>query len=317
MTKNITKSNKRTFNIADKFRFPKCLSFYLQLLKKMQLGQELPYRYIYSCGGKNSGKTYCICLFIAYLFYYQISASIIIFRKQANSLTDDEKGTIAEVKNRLDDLHIKYKLNKSSKIITSPNTRVIFLSLFNPQGQKIQQLGLAGNSRYTYEIPWFEEVWEMEENSVRDAELAVRGAKHTLTLYTTNPYGMSQWFVAYYVKRFKPQRNILLREGYQWKFFPEDKSIFHYTNYRVNPGISQAHINNIEILREKDPATYDVVGIGLPGVPYGGVYAHLLKHSSKLLQPTNTYSLGLDWGFKHDPLAVILIRTQILNPLRT
>lgn len=84
----------------------------------------------------------------------------------------------------------------------------------------------------------------------------------------------------------------------------------HYTNYRVNPAISPTQIEEIEKLRNRDPALYDVVGIGLPGVPSGGVYAHLLKHSSRLLQPSNTYSLGVDWGFKHDPLTIILIGTQ-------
>ena len=68
----------------------------------------------------------------------------------------------------------------------------------------------------------------------------------------------------------------------------------HYTNYRVNPVISSDNVREIEKLRTTDPALYDVVGIGLPGVPEGGVYAHLLKHCSRLLQPTNTYSLGLD-----------------------
>jgi len=178
--------------VLAKFQFTKYFSFYLQILKAMQLNKPLPYQYIYSCGGKNSGKTYSICLFIAYLFYYQISASIIIFRKQADSL-NPEKGTVREVLDRLEDMQLwdTYKFNKSTKTISSRKTRVIFLSLFNPKGQKIQQLGLTGNSRYTYEIPWFEEIWEMEEQSVRDAQLAVRGAKYTLTLYTTNPYAIS------------------------------------------------------------------------------------------------------------------------------
>jgi hypothetical protein len=66
-------------------------------------------------------------------------------------------------------------------------------------------------------------------------------------------------------------------------------------------------------IEKETPALYDVVGIGLPGVPNGGLYSPLLKHSSRLLQPTNTYSLGLDWGFKHEPLTIILIGTQETN----
>ena len=70
-------------------------------------------------------------------------------------------------------------------------------------------------------------------------------------------------------------------------------------------------MEEIENLRDRDPAKYDVAGIGLPGVPEGGVYSHLLKHVSRLVQPVNTFTLGLDWGFKHDPLTVILLGSQV------
>jgi hypothetical protein len=42
----------------------------------------------------------------------------------------------------------------------------------------------------------------------------------------------------------------------------------HYTNYRVNPAISPQKVEETESLRDKDPAFYDVVGIGSgEGVP--------------------------------------------------
>lgn len=66
----------------------------------------------------------------------------------------------------------------------------------------------------------------------------------------------------------------------------------------------------IEELKIKDPIKYDVVGIGLLGVPEGGAYAHLLKYVSRLIQPGNNYTAGLDWGFKKDPLTVILLQTN-------
>lgn len=50
----------------------------------------------------------------------------------------------------------------------------------------------------------------------------------------------------------------------------------------------------IEELKIKDPIKYDVVGIGLLGVPEGGAYAHLLKYVSRLIQPGNNYTAGLD-----------------------
>jgi hypothetical protein len=66
--------------------------------------KPLPYRTIYCCGGKNSGRTYCICLFISYLFYYNISAIVIIFRKETNMIGQTEQ----EVLNRLNAAGFKY-----------------------------------------------------------------------------------------------------------------------------------------------------------------------------------------------------------------
>lgn len=294
--------------INNKFKFPKVFNYYIKLLKLMLEGKPLPYRIIYCCGGKDSGKTYCICLFISYLFYYDISAIVIIFRKEAKDIKD----TVQEVLDRLDAAGFTYKHNISKQIITNPSkkTKIAFYSLFNPKGKKIQRLGLTGNSNFIYEIAWFEEVFEMEEQSVRDARLAVRGAKYALTFFTTNPYSLAHWFVALYTKKLMPNRKILLDKGFMMKEFSEAKELVHYTNYRANPGITKERIQKLEEIRIKDPLLYDVVGIGLPGVEKGGVYAHLIKHVSRLIQPGNIFTAGLDWGFKKDPLTVILLKTD-------
>lgn len=74
------------------------------MLKLMRQGQPLPYGTIYCCGGKASGKTYCICLFTSYLFYYDISAIILIFRKETQKISQ----TVDEVLDRLDAAGFKY-----------------------------------------------------------------------------------------------------------------------------------------------------------------------------------------------------------------
>jgi len=60
----------------------------------------------------------------------------------------------------------------------------------------------------------------MEEQSVRDAQLSVRGAKYKLTIFTTNPYALAHWFVTKYTKLLSPNKNTLLKLGYQWEFLP-------------------------------------------------------------------------------------------------
>jgi len=151
----------------------------------------------------------------------------------------------------------------------------------------------------------------MEKQSVREAKLAIRGAKYRLLFYTTNPYHLTHWFVDFYTKRFPPNRRILTEKGFQAKEFSDTKELFHYTNYRVNKeNLEKEYIKEIESLKQDDPFLYDVVGIGLPGVSHGGLYSHLMKHISRLLQPGNIYSAGLDWGFVKDPLTCILIQTS-------
>lgn len=120
--------------INKKLQFPKVFSYYVSLLKLMKEGKSLPYKTIYCCGGKDSGKTYCICLFISYLFYYDISAIIVILRKEAKIIGD----TVQEVVDRLDSAGFPYKHNKSRNTINSHNnrTKVAFYSLFNPKGKK-------------------------------------------------------------------------------------------------------------------------------------------------------------------------------------
>src|ERR1043166_5164791 len=136
--------------IKKQFKFPKVYNFYLEILKKMLEAKPLPWETVYSCGGKGSGKTYCVCLLISYCFYYDISAIFLVFRKETQNLPK----TIQEVLDRLDAAGFVYKHNKSRNIILSDTgkTKVQFYSLFNPKSSKVQQLGLTGNSRYTYEI---------------------------------------------------------------------------------------------------------------------------------------------------------------------
>jgi len=67
----------------------------------------------------------------------------------------------------------------------------------------------------------------------------------------------------------------------------------------------------IEELKITDPTRYEWAAIGMPGVESGGVYGHLLRHVSRILQPYTVISGGLDYGWKHDPMTVILAGTDL------
>jgi len=95
--------------IKKQFRFPKVYNFYIKLLEAMMKGEQLPWGIIYSCGGKGSGKTYCVCLLISYCFHYNISAIFLVFRKETQKIPQ----TVKEVTDRLDSAGFKYIHNKS------------------------------------------------------------------------------------------------------------------------------------------------------------------------------------------------------------
>ena len=65
-------------------------------------------------------------------------------------------------------------------------------------------------------------------------------------------------------------------------------------------------------LKEISPSDWGVASIGLPGVLSGlaGVYSNLIPRISRLLQEGVMFSAGLDYGFKHDQMGIVIVSTQ-------
>ena len=123
---------------------------------------------------------------------------------------------------------------------------------------------------------------------------------------TTNPWHASNPYIKYLNTNFPFSRTKLEREGYQWK--AKGKELFHYANYRINPVISAKDVETLEMMKWEDENEWKIISLGLPGVPSGGVYTHLLKNVSRILQDGDIYTCGIDFGFMHDQMAIILSR---------
>ena len=175
-------------------------------------------------------------------------------------------------------------------------------------GKKVVLKGLAGSSNYTYAIKWFEEAIDYLDSDINAVNQAVRGAKYLMEVFTTNPWHAANPYISYLNTSFPFNQVPLLGEGFQWKVI--GKELFHYTNYRVNPSVTPQYIETLESMKFQDENEWKIISIGLPGVPSGGVYANLLKHISRLTQPGDIYSCGIDFGFVHDPMAIVLVSTQ-------
>jgi len=182
------------------------------------------------------------------------------------------------------------------------------MGIYNAKGENVVKKGIAGSSRFTYAIKWFEEANQFEEVDIQSVDLAIRGAKHLVKVSTTYPDALFNWYIAYLDGNFPFNKNVLLKKGYQWTL--KGKELFHYSNYRVNPFISKKEVENIESLRDRELSKWAVASIGLPGVLSGGVYSNLMPRVSRLLQEGDIFSAGLDYGFKHDPMGVVLCSSQ-------
>jgi len=102
-----------------------------------------------------------------------------------------------------------------------------------PSREQVVKKGLAGCSNYTYAIKWFEEASEYLEKDIQAVDQAVRGSKYLISVYTTNPWHLAHWYISYLNKRFPFNRSPLEKHGYQWKYFKEDRELFHYANYPI------------------------------------------------------------------------------------
>nr|AHM25009.1 hypothetical protein [Rhizophagus sp. DAOM 213198] len=205
--------------VASKFKFQPCFGFYLNLLKEMRAQKAPSYEIIHSAGGRACGKTYCFTLFVALLFYYRIPAIVYAFRKPTNLVVDS---VWKEILDRLEDAKITgYRVKKVGFKIDSTTTSVFCMGLYNPSGENVVKKGIASSSRYTYAIKWFEEANEYEEKDIQAIDQAIRGAKYLIKVYTTNPWALHNWYISYLDKKFPFSKAKLLKDGYQWKYFPD------------------------------------------------------------------------------------------------
>jgi phage terminase large subunit len=99
------------------------------------------------------------------------------------------------------------------------------------------------------------------------------------------------------------------------------------SNYKVNPFLSQAYVQQLLDLEKKDKNFYRVYALGLPGIRTGIIYSNYTIEDfpdTVLVRPPSSY--GLDFGY-NDPTVLIvmwridqeiylkelLYRTQITN----
>jgi phage terminase large subunit len=92
-----------------------------------------------------------------------------------------------------------------------------------------------------------------------------------------------------------------------WIYDLEGQPDVFYTivTYKDNPFLEQSLIDEIEKLRDKDPATWKVFGEGQRGVPTRVVFSHQ-QYYSQLPQSAKLLGYGIDFGY-NDPSTLVRV----------
>lgn len=121
--------------------------------------------------------------------------------------------------------------------------------------------GLASVDGYDLCVVITDECNELSNSERLTVKMAVRGAKRTIFINSSNPDLITQDYVVY-CHRLVPFNQHLLKTEFRQLGVVEDRvtkqtKLFHYANFRVNPHLSQDEINHLEELRVLNPLLAD------------------------------------------------------------
>lgn len=256
--------------------------------KKLQLSIDE----INLCGGRKAGKTFNVCLIlfcklIAFAIANDLKIACYGFRKLGADLTEFKE----EINNALDNIGLIQRDNINSKghyLFTNGQNKptwkfvggsyIKLKGLYKSGSAKIAVKGLASAPDYDLAIYVCEEANEINNSEFEAIDAAVRGAKNTLSIKMSNPDSIFQDYISYCAKRLPFNEKILEQKGQMSGLIVEAniRKYFHYTNYRINPYLTEKDINKLEELRLLNPIKYKTWGIGIPGNIEGSIFGYYL-----------------------------------------
>ncbi len=239
-------------------------------------------------GGRGSGKSSDIGLELV-LDIIKYPITILCVRKVGNTLQESCYEQIKEAIEILNVSHLfKFNINPLRITYLPRGNFFIFRGADDPA--KIKSIKVA---KFPIARLWIEELAEfktedevsMIENSILRAELK-DGLKYKF-FYSYNPPKRKQSWV---------------NKKYETQFLPKNTYV-HHSNYRDNPYLSKAFIEEAEITKEKKPNKYrwEYLGepIGSGVVPFDNL--EFRKITDKEIESFDNIRQGIDWGYANDP----------------
>lgn len=257
------------FSIADfKGTYKQCL----QYAEKNVLPKELiipGYRWIVNQGSSRSSKTYSICQALILFAIDNPGIVISVVRKTLSALKTSAMKDFFEVLKSMG-LYKRGNHNKTSNTYNFDNgTEIEFFGADDEQK-------LRGRKRH---ICWLNEANEMWEDDVLQLNLRT-------TLFFLLDYNPSE------------------RASWIYDLSPTESKIIKST-FKMNPFLTQAQINEIEGLKEKDEALYTIFALGERAITRENIFSNWNFIPSRPSRFTQ-YIYAIDYGFTH-PTALVKI----------
>lgn len=250
------------------------------------------YRVVKGSRGSKKSKTTALN-FIYRLLKYKW-ANLLVVRRYSNT---NKQSTYTDFKwacNRLGVTHL-FKFNESLPEITVKAT-----------GQKILFRGLDDELKITSITvdvgilcwAWFEEAYQIEsEDKFSTVVESIRGTYDSEDFFKQITITFNPWNERHWLKRV---------------FFDKDTrrsdTLSLTTTYKCNEWLDKVDVDRYEDLYISNPRRARIVCDGDWGVAEGLVYDNVVieNFDFKKLLPTHKLAVGLDFGFVHDPTALIV-----------
>jgi len=228
-------------------------------------------------GGANSSKSYSIAQHLLFnKFYKEEDRRILIVRKTTPAIRNS---CYLLIKDLIRQYKLPAHLNKSELTFEYKDNLILFKGLDDPEKIKSAEFNYI----------WSEEATELTFEDYIQLNLRLRRATDGLNqMYLSfNPIDAQHW----------------IKEEVEDK--PDNKTAIHHSTYKNNPYASDADIEIIEDLINKDDNFYKVYALGQWGILKNIIY----EGWKALKEPPEHYkdiSYGIDWGYE-SPAALVRV----------
>lgn len=276
------------------------------ILKQMLNFLPLKITRIDQLGSRKSGKTiqdfdfHCKAIVLP-----KVKVKVYVFRNMSEQLYDTWK----QLKNRWVSFAIglNYYISETRKTIRFNNSEIECRSLYKQNNKNVKLTGLPDNTMFDYVVRHIDERFEISQKDEQDLSDSIRGCKQLLEINSCNPWSALNEYIKSIIEYLPQNENLIINKYEQFYINYIDKRIIHYQNWKLNIFLPIHEQEKLLELEKLDPISARVRSHGLVGYESGGIYSHLIHKISRLLQPYYYYSAGLDYGFKDDSMATILV----------